>query len=356
MAAKQYCLYFLFIVCTTWTLTTSATISTKIVGGKTSIAGQWPWIVALVRNGYSNYEGQFCGGSLISPTWVVTAAHCLENTATNGKAVNVLPNEIHVVANTLNLKTDLGQSVAIKRIIRHPLYNTKTIVNDIALLQLQKPVVRTKVLPLVIGNSSLVNVNAAVVGWGALSEALSLSMNYPEQLFDTNLPIIPNQLCQDAYSPTQIAGSMLCAGYDDAHTDTCTGDSGGPLIIRQNNQWRLAGITSWGNGCANPGYYGVYTRVSKYATYINNILKINFFTIADFNHDKIINALDKTKKYNTLKAGFQTWVKQCWVPKARCADINANGIISLSDYTLQNKLVTVNYNYWVTFYWQPEAH
>jgi secreted trypsin-like serine protease len=356
MDVKRYCLYFLFVVCNIWPLTTSAAISTKIVGGKASIAGQWPWIVALARNGYNNYDGQFCAGSLISPTWVVTAAHCLENTAPNGTAVNVLPNDIRVVAHILDLKTDIGQSLAIKRIIRHPQYNTKTIVNDIALLQLQKPVIRAKVLPLAMGNSLLVNVNATIIGWGALSEALSQSLNYPEQLYNANLPIISNQLCQAAYSPAKIIGSMLCAGYNDAHTDTCTGDSGGPLVILQNNQWRLAGITSWGTGCANPGYYGVYTRVSKYVTYINNILKINFFKIADFNHDKIVNALDKTKKYNALKAVFQTWVKQCWIPKAHCADVNANGIINLSDYTQRNKLVTVNYNYWVAFYWQPEAH
>jgi len=359
MSAKQHLICLILTACSAWTITASAAISTRIVGGKPSLANQWPWMVALVKNGNNNYQGQFCGGSLISPTWVVTAAHCLRDA--QEKAVK--PGNIRVVSHLLDLKSDIGKNFAVKRIFSHPKFNTETVNNDIALLQLQSPVTDVPALPLVSGSALWVNATAAIIGWGALSDQDSRHSVYPNQLYDTTLPIISNKQCQAAYDtqPLDLFGkqtitdTMMCAGFSDGSRDTCNGDSGGPLVVKQNGQWRLAGITSWGNGCAIPGLYGVYTRVSKYLTFINNIMKINYVALADVNKDKVVNVLDKAKKNSDLKAKFQAWVKQCWTPQASCADVNADGVINQTDYTKQSQRVTSDYNTWLSLYWLPEA-
>ncbi|SJM92376.1 putative Trypsin [Crenothrix polyspora] len=355
MSVKKYPLCFILLLCTLSAITLSAATSAnaaitpkpRIVGGQPSVFGQWPWMIALVKNkGLDNSQGLFCGGSLISLTWVLTAAHCVKKET---------PGTIHALAHVLDLKNDKGQNLAIKRILIHPKYNIDTRSNDIALVQLQKPVSSAKILPLYTGASLLVNVNATIVGWGALSENDANFGRYPETLYDVTLPVISNSLCKKAYEAGAITDTMLCAGFNDASSDTCSGDSGGPLVIKLNNQWRLAGITSWGIGCAKPGYYGVYTRVSKYIGYISTVMKTNFVAIADVNKDKKVNTLDKNKKDSDLKAVFQTWVKQCWQAKLPCADVNANGIINQSDYQIQNKLISDAFKYWLAVYWQPEV-
>ncbi|MFZ2725417.1 MAG: serine protease [Methylococcaceae bacterium] len=244
--------------------TTTAVHTPRIVGGKISTAGKWPWMMALVSKGYNNYNGQFCGGSLISPTWVITAAHCVEYKSTS---------TFNVVANLLDLKSDKGQVITLKRIIRHPSYNPYTLDNDIALLQLSKPVTNAKVLPLITGNPLLVNVKATIIGWGALSETDSSNGIYPRLLYEAVLPTVSNNVCINSYGASAITNNMLCAGLAAGGKDTCQGDSGGPLMIQQNGQWQLAGITSNGEGCAEPNYYGIYTRVSRYITFINNTMK-----------------------------------------------------------------------------------
>ncbi len=233
MPVKKYVLSFILAVCGVWALTPfTAAAFTKIVGGQPSLFNQWPWMVALVRNGPDNYNGQFCGGSLISPTWVVTAAHCVKGE---------VPGNIRVVAHVLDLKNDRGQSLAVKRIIIHPKFYIVTAdeneipYNDVALVQLQKPVSTARVLSLYTGSSALVNVNATVIGWGALSEWDAQFAVYPEHLYDASLPIISNGLCKKVYGATSITDTMLCAGFSDGRSDTCIGDSGGPLVIKLNN-------------------------------------------------------------------------------------------------------------------------
>jgi secreted trypsin-like serine protease len=175
------------------------------------------------------------------------------------------------VANVLNLKTDKGESIAVKSIISHPKYNNYSDENDIALVQLIKPVTNAKVLPLIEGNPLLVKVTATIIGWGALSEADSDNGIYPELLSEAVLPIVSNTACNKVYN--SITANMLCAGVNAGGIDTCQGDSGGPLIIQQKGQWHLAGITSNGYGCARAHYYGIYTRVSRYLNFINSKIK-----------------------------------------------------------------------------------
>lgn len=352
MGFKQRIIVFILLtsVCP---ITTIAAPVAKIVGGKPSAPNQWPWIAALVRNNSAdNYQGQFCGASLINPRWLITAAHCLRDE----NNIEMKPQDLHAVAQILDLQDDIGQALLPKRLIVHPQFNNTQLNHDIALIQLQKPAKAIKPLSLVTGNNLWVNTTAIVIGWGALSEQDANFATYPTHLYNTSLPIVSNALCQTAMGKLRITSTMLCAGLPAGGRDTCSGDSGGPLIVRQNNQWHLAGITSWGDnaGCAARGKYGVYTRVSRYIGFIKNTMGRNYTALADANHDKVINALDKTRKKNDLNTVFQKWLKKCWLPEAACADINTDAIIDTADYNLKNQQIINDYNYWLTVYWQPE--
>lgn len=350
MKLKQNLMCLILVACGLCTFTAQAdtTIETtpRIVGGQVSTPGQWPWMMALVFKGLNPYAGQFCGGSLITSTWVVTAAHCVEGET---------PNTIEVVAHLFDLKNDPGQTVAIKRIIRHPNYNTNTLDNDIALLQLQEPVSNTQVLPLIVGTDPLDHITSTIIGWGALSESDSNKGIYPELMYETTVPIVTNSACRRSYGSESITKNMLCAGLNKGGKDTCQGDSGGPLIVQQGGQWRLAGITSNGLGCARPYYYGIYTRVSRYINYINRTMATNFAALADVNHDAVVDTFDRTQKNTELLAGFQSWVDQCWTSHASCADVNADGAINQRDYDQQKKTLAEEFKQWLTVDWQPEV-
>lgn len=346
---KLICL--LLITCSLCLSTTQAdtpeTTTPRIVGGHVSTPGQWPWMVALVYKGLDHYTGQTCGGSLINPTWVLTAAHCVENETRN---------TLEVVAHVFDLKNDPGQTFAIKRIVSHLHYHTDTLDNDIALLQLKEPVVETPVLPLLSGTDTLANVRATIIGWGALSESDSDNGIYPELLYEAAIPIVTNSACKRVYGASSISNSQLCAGLNKGGKDSCQGDSGGPLIVRQDGQWRLAGVTSTGTGCARPHFYGIYTRVSSYLSFIKRIMTTNYTALADVNHDAVVDKLDKTQKNSELRAEFQTWVDQCWTSGAECADVNADGAVNQADYQQQKKNIAVEYRRWLSIVWEPETN
>ncbi len=234
----------------------SPRMSERIVGGHEAEPGAWPWMAALVQNGYSLYEGQFCGGSLIHAKWVVTAAHC---------AVDATPDMFEVVLGVHDLEKDAGERHKIKRIIVHPDYDYNTIDSDIALLELEEESARAT-LPLISNNVALEGSEALSVGWGLLSEE---TWEHPNLLQQILLPIISNEKCNEVYDGF-VTETMLCAGYDKGGKDSCYGDSGGPLMVKEQGTWKLAGIVSWGNGCS--GIYGVYTRVPRLSAFISEHL------------------------------------------------------------------------------------
>jgi len=253
-----------------------------VVGGAPADPGEYPWQVALVDGTSTDFYGtQFCGGSLVASQWVLTAAHCI--TEDNGSISPV--GSLDVVAGIYNLDTPAAgyQRRDVIQIIRHPSWSEVTYDSDLALLKLNSPVTiggsgetKTAVIPLVpalIGD--LTGVNAWVTGWGN-TESIP---EWPTQLHEVQLPIIANSTCNDAsHYNGQITANMLCAGYDAGGHDSCQGDSGGPMVVSSSGQWKLAGIVSWGDGCAEPFSPGVYTRVSQYESWItsimNNTLKV----------------------------------------------------------------------------------
>jgi uncharacterized repeat protein (TIGR01451 family) len=246
-------------------LLTDNKISPMIVGGIEAQPGAWPWQVSLVRANYqSGLSGHYCGGTLIRPEWVLTAGHCTER-----KKIS----DIDVILGRHNLDSDEGQRIGIVEIIRHPYFNPLTLDSDLALLRLEKAAkLNDRVQPIEIAgynNESLFapGVMATITGWGNRS---SYGYNFPNALHQVSIPIITNELCSDAFLPGNITSNMLCAGYAEGLKDACQGDSGGPLVVPKANGhgYLQAGIVSWGTGCALPDYYGVYTRLPLFKSWV----------------------------------------------------------------------------------------
>ncbi|NOX61864.1 MAG: serine protease [Chloroflexi bacterium] len=231
-----------------------------IIGGEDAPPDAWPWMTALVFSDAANdFEAQFCGGSLIAPNWVLTAAHCVEELLS--------PSEVQVIVGAYDL-TNAPPRINVKRFIIHQDYNPSTVDSDIALLELEKP--SNQPLAPVIGpdNSTLAapGVMATVIGWGTTNAVKPV---FPTILQQVSVPIVSNETCNESQSyDGAVTPNMLCAGYAEGGKDSCQGDSGGPLMVPNGDSWVQAGIVSWGYECAAPNLYGVYTRVSNFKAWI----------------------------------------------------------------------------------------
>lgn len=235
-------------------------IEPQIVGGTPVSNRRWRtnfrWVVPLI---YEASGQQFCGGSLIAPEWVLTAAHCLPGLRADQIS-------IFVGSPTLNGN---GRLVAVQAMISHPLYDIGTDeANDIALLHLSEPLNLPLVTVATSDAGARPGATVRALGWGDLTEGGTS----PDRLNEVALPVASLSACRAAYGADSILGTMLCAGRASGGIDTCQGDSGGPLVVRRNGAWTQVGVTSWGIGCARPNYYGVYTRVSAYADWIAQIM------------------------------------------------------------------------------------
>lgn len=228
----------------------------KIVGGYMTCPGQFPWVLGLWRK---NGLGPFCGASLVTHRWALTAAHCVYSKNHRGLKV--------VVGDFDTKKKEDGEQhreICGKKI--HHGY-TGGVDHDIALLELCKPVEFTfRVQPVGLApkkaNRDGKAKNATVAGWGTLRESGTTS----RYLRAVVVPIVDTATCNKAYG--FIKKGHICAGRHGK--DSCQGDSGGPMWWKEESTERLlqVGIVSVGNGCARKGYPGVYTRVSEYHSWI----------------------------------------------------------------------------------------
>ena len=239
--------------------------SARIINGSDISISQAPWQVALVRSSVAdNFNAQFCGGSLVSATAVVTAAHCVPGAA---------PSSVQVLAGVGNL-SEATTRIGVSAITSYPTYNSVTQDNDIAVLTLESPVDlsgstrRAIALPSPVSVSPstwpAANTPSFVTGWGNTSTSIS---NFPSQLQGVTVDVLAGPLSPTCgiYGSAYDLESMLCAANTGPNRDSCQGDSGGPLAIDVSGTWRLAGIVSWGTGCADmPNYPGVYTRMTTY--------------------------------------------------------------------------------------------
>ncbi|XP_046451011.1 trypsin-1-like isoform X1 [Daphnia pulex] len=227
----------------------------RIVGGTDAQKNSWPSIVSLRLNGQF-----FCGGSLLSDNQILTAAHCVDRLTKETIPQLTVDFGMH----RLN-PNDAHVTKKVRRLTIHKDWDDKTNANDIAIITLSSPVTYTSTIsPVCLANSNdqFADQEAAIIGWGTTSEGGSLS----SVLQQATVKVTTNAQCKTSYST--LATSMLCAAAPGK--DTCQGDSGGPLLVRSapGSPWTQAGIVSFGNGCARPGFPGVYTRVSSYGMWI----------------------------------------------------------------------------------------
>ncbi len=285
--------------------------ASRIFGGRPAEQGAWPAQVSLHKvaklddTAKGRFQSQFCGASLIARQWVLTAAHCV--VADDGSHSE--PDSIMVRSGSVALGE--GDLRKVARVIVHQDYDSDRVFNDIALLELAEPVVESSgpigAIAIQEQDASPPTGPAKVIGWGRLENG-----KFPSELMETDIDIVPNDTCnagmaeqtkrdlggfllstgeangipmenlEAAYQiltkeigPALTPG-MICAGTPSGQRTMCNGDSGGPLMVLQDDgNWLQVGVVSWNRKpigsdqpCGNESLFGVYTRVSKYFDWI----------------------------------------------------------------------------------------
>ncbi|TVQ28289.1 MAG: peptidase S1 [Wenzhouxiangella sp.] len=238
----------------------------RIVGGEDADIEDYPWQVALLDNN----DAQECGGSILNERWILTAAHCFDTSVPKIRA-------------GVTDWREPGQTIIVARSIPHPDYDPTTEENDIALLELEAALdlsgARARPIPIMTATQAAAGlqnpgVEAIVTGWGATSEG-GVGSNI---LQVATVPIVSNEDANQAYDqifpPGSVTEAMLAAGYlGEGNIDACQGDSGGPLVVPDGDAFRLAGVVSWGEGCARPEFPGIYARVSHFENWITETIQ-----------------------------------------------------------------------------------
>jgi secreted trypsin-like serine protease len=277
----------------------------KIVGGVPATRGAYPFQVAIFTTA-NGRNGMMCGGSLINMQWVLTAGHCITKADEGDKPYPA--DMINVFAGGISFGE--GDRVKAKRVIVHPNYTSRGLMaNDLALLELERPVVQESgARPLTLASGSgdyAPGTPVKLLGWGKTTEDGASS----KTLLELNINVIDRKLCNQSIveyraiqsvegfrlaqkrlrfsnetlktlvvaamqaSPPVVAEQTVCAGDIAGGKDACQGDSGGPLFVSSGGRFVQIGIVSWGEGCARPKLPTVYTRVAMFADWIKQTVE-----------------------------------------------------------------------------------
>jgi len=239
--------------------------SARIVNGQESTSCEWKWQACLKNPGLRQC---WCGGTLISDTWVLTAAHCTQELG------------FEVMLGDFNHYTTgesgYEQKIAVKRVINHPNYDDNTMEHDYSLIELATPATMNDC----VGTACLPTDSMAlsggetcyITGWGTITEG----GEQPDNLLEAKVNIVGHTTCNTKYGGGIDSASMLCAQGvkdDGSIVDACQGDSGGPLVCESGGTWYVHGATSWGYGCASAQYPGIWARVTSELAWINGYVE-----------------------------------------------------------------------------------
>ncbi|KAM3924758.1 acrosin-like [Leptodactylus fuscus] len=249
-------------------------VGSRIVGGKDSQPGSWPWMVSLQEHIDEDIYGHMCGGTVLSTQWILTAAHCFK-----GQADAYYSWRLVIGAHKLSVS---GRNIEIRKIakkIEHEQYNPETERNDIALLLVDRPIsynqyIQPACLPKKTADVTIMT-DCFITGWGVLHESDSETS---DTLQEARVEMLNTMRCNSTYWYNGAVGIYnLCAGFAKGGIDTCQGDSGGPLNCREprTKTFSVVGITSWGSGCGQFQSPGIYTSTHYFLNWIQDKMDSN---------------------------------------------------------------------------------
>ncbi|MFJ5614347.1 S1 family serine peptidase [Streptomyces sp. NPDC093221] len=247
---------------------TPAAANGVVIGGNPASTDSTPWVMALAsrKRFGSGRSGQFCGAVAVGPRTVITAAHCFGREALGVSDWHQLP-DLRVIAGRTDLSGGRGQELGLSQVWVNPGFDSTTNSGDIAVITLATALPKGATIPIADSSDEQdyrAGTQAQVYGWGDTTGRGT----YSNTLRSATVTVFADTVCAQAYpgsfDGTYVRASMMCAGAKGGGRDACQGDSGGPLVVGD----RVVGLVSWGSGCAEAAYPGVYTRVSAMASLV----------------------------------------------------------------------------------------